>query len=131
MVSPEKKKDDNQITGEKSGNETPVQKAVSIEFPSALSVRELSELLKVSPVDIIKRLIRAGIMANINQVIDFKTAQAIATDLGFEAHLSRHVAGKSPKSRSDHRFAAAPARNHHYGTCRPRQNETTGCYPFQ
>ena len=95
MVSSEKKKDDNQITDEKSGNETPVQKATIIELPSALSVRELSELLKVSPVDIIKRLIRAGIMANINQVIDFKTAQSIATDLGFEAHLSRHVAGKS------------------------------------
>jgi translation initiation factor IF-2 len=93
VVSSERRKDANQINDEKSGNETSGQKATVIEFPSALSVRELSDLLKVSPVDIIKRLIRAGIMANINQVIDFKTAAAIAADLGFEAHLSKHVAG--------------------------------------
>ena len=97
MVSSEKKKDANQVADEKSGNETPGQKATIIEFPPALSVRDLSDLLKVSPVDIIKRLIRTGIMANINQVIDFKTASTIATDLGFEAHLSRRVAGKSTR----------------------------------
>ncbi|MFY9813459.1 MAG: translation initiation factor IF-2 [Dehalococcoidales bacterium] len=95
MVSSERKKDASQIADEKSGNEASGQKATIIELPSALSVRELSDLLKVSAVDIIKRLIRAGIMANINQVIDFKTAAAIAADLGFEAHLSKHVAGKS------------------------------------
>ena len=74
----------------------PARKPLLSNFPPALSVRELSDLLKVSPVDIIKRLIRAGIMANINQVIDFKTAAAVAADLGFEAHLSKHVAGRYP-----------------------------------
>ena len=94
MVSSDKNKDSNQLADEKSGNETAGQKPI-VEFPPALSVRELSELLKVSPVDVIKRLIRTGIMANINQVIDFKTAAAIATDLGFEARLKRRIAGKS------------------------------------
>ena len=94
MVSSDKNKDSNQLADEKSENGTAGQKP-TVEFPPALSVRELSELLKVSTVDIIKRLIRTGIMANINQVIDFKTASAVAADLGFEAHLSRHVAGKS------------------------------------
>jgi translation initiation factor IF-2 len=94
VVSSDKNKDSNQLADEKSGNETAGQKPI-VEFPPALSVRELSELLKVSPVDVIKRLIRTGIMANINQVIDFKTAAAIATDLGFEARLKRRIAGKS------------------------------------
>jgi translation initiation factor IF-2 len=95
VVSSEKKNDANQVADEKSGSETSGQKPNIIEFPPALSVRQLSDLLKVSPVDVIKRLIRTGIMANINQVIDFKTAAAVATDLGFEARLKRRVAGKS------------------------------------
>ena len=94
MVSSDKNKDINQAADEKNGNQTSGQKPV-VEFPPALSVRELSDLLKVSPVDVIKRLIRTGIMANINQVIDFKTAAAIATDIGFEARLKRRIAGKS------------------------------------
>lgn len=95
MVIPEKKKDANPSAEEKSGTEAPGQKTTVIELPPALSVRELSETLKVSPVDIIKRLIRTGIMANINQVVDFKTAAVIAADLGFEAKLSRKAASKS------------------------------------
>ena len=98
MVSSERKKDANQAADEKSGNETSGQKTAVIELPAALSVRELSETLKVSPVDIIKRLIRAGIMANINQGIDFKTAAVIAADLGFEARLKRRAAaGKTDR----------------------------------
>ena len=117
MVSSENKKDTNQTTDEKSGNEVPGQKATVIEFPQALSVRELSDLLKVSPVDVIKRLIRAGIMANINQVIDFKTASAIATDLGFEAHLSRRIAGKSNRLSEANKQSAQKA------------DQTTGLLP--
>ena len=117
MVSSENKKDTSQNTDEKSGNEAAAQKATVIEFPQALSVRELSDLLKVSPVDIIKRLIRTGIMANINQVIDFKTASAIATDLGFEAHLSRRVAGKSNRLSEAHKQNAQKA------------DQTTGLLP--
>src|SRR4030042_1157042 len=44
----------------------------------------MAELLKVSPVEAIKQLMRAGIMASINQVIDYDTAAVVATDLGFE-----------------------------------------------
>jgi translation initiation factor IF-2 len=95
VVIPEKKKETSQIGDEKSGNEAPGQKTTVIELPQALSVRELSDTLRVSPVDIIKRLIRTGIMANINQVIDFKTASLIATDLGFEARLNKKVAGNT------------------------------------
>ena len=116
MVSSDKNKDSNQLADEKSGNETAGQKPI-VEFPPALSVRELSELLKVSPVDVIKRLIRTGIMANINQVIDFKTSAAIATDLGFEARLKSRIAGKSKRLSEANKQSAQKA------------DQTTGLLP--
>jgi translation initiation factor IF-2 len=41
--------------------------------------------MSVSPVEVIKELMKNGVMASINQVIDFDTAAIVATDMGFEA----------------------------------------------
>ncbi len=57
----------------------------SVEIPNTLSVRQLADLLKVSAVDVIKQLMRNGIMANINQVIDYEVAAKAAAELGYEA----------------------------------------------
>ena len=43
-------------------------KARPIEIPRSLSVRQLADLLQISSIEIIKQLMRNGIMANINQV---------------------------------------------------------------
>ena len=51
---------------------------------SAMSVGELADALSVNPVEVIKILMGRGIMANINQQIDFDTASSVAADLGFE-----------------------------------------------
>jgi translation initiation factor IF-2 len=56
-----------------------------VSLPPALSVKQLAELLQVSAVEVIKQLMRNGIMANINQAIDFDTAAAAATHFGYEA----------------------------------------------
>ena len=56
-----------------------------VSLPSALSVKELADLLQVSAVEIIKQLMRNGVMANINQAIDFDTAAVVATYFGYEA----------------------------------------------
>jgi translation initiation factor IF-2 len=56
-----------------------------IQLPQALTVKELADLLEVSAVDIIKELMKNGVMASINQVIDFDTAAIVASDFGFEA----------------------------------------------
>ena len=45
-----------------------------------ITVGKLAEILKVSPTDIIMKLMRMGIMASINQEIKFETAEAIAQD---------------------------------------------------
>ena len=40
--------------------------------------------MEVSPIDVIKELMSNGIMANINQDIDFDTAAIVAGEMGFE-----------------------------------------------
>ncbi|MGD2155498.1 MAG: translation initiation factor IF-2 [Anaerolineales bacterium] len=58
-----------------------------IELPASLTVRGLAQKLDTSPIDIIKTLMANGVMANINQQIDFDTAAVVAAELGFEAIL--------------------------------------------
>jgi translation initiation factor IF-2 len=55
-----------------------------IEIPAILTVRELANLMEVSPIDVIKELMNNGIMANINQQIDFDTAAIVGQEMGFE-----------------------------------------------
>jgi translation initiation factor IF-2 len=62
-------------------------KAKLIEIPHSIGVRQLADLLQVSAVDIIKQLMRNGIFANINQVIDYEAAAAVIAALGYEAQL--------------------------------------------
>jgi len=63
-----------------------------IQIPSFITVRELSELMSVSPIDVIKELMSNGIMANINQEIDFDTAAIVAEEMGFEIVAEAEVA---------------------------------------
>jgi translation initiation factor IF-2 len=57
----------------------------SIELPDSITVRELAERIESSPIDIIKQLMANGVMANINQQIDFDTAAIVVEEFGFEA----------------------------------------------
>ncbi len=65
-------------------NETLVT-SKEVQLPQALTVKELADMLDVSAVDIIKELMKNGVMASINQVIDYDTAAIVASDFGFEA----------------------------------------------
>ena len=56
----------------------------AIELPGTITVKELADLLAVSPADIIRELIKSGIFATINQLIDRDTASLVASELGFE-----------------------------------------------
>lgn len=56
-----------------------------IEIPDFITVRELATRMDVSPINVIKELMSSGIMANINQQIDFDTAAIVAEEFGFEA----------------------------------------------
>ena len=56
-----------------------------IELPAGISVRDLSVKLKVSPIDIIKKLMANGVMASINQMVDYDTSAIVAAEFGWEA----------------------------------------------
>src|SRR5205807_2903078 len=55
-----------------------------ISIPPQIVVKDLAELLKASPNEIIRNLIKHGIFASINQVVDYDKAALVAQDLGFE-----------------------------------------------
>jgi translation initiation factor IF-2 len=80
-----------------------------VELPPSTTVRQLADALKVEPVKIIKQLIRKGIMANINQVIDFDTATTIAVDLGYDVKAAAgHRALPSRKAGTKGRLSVRP-----------------------
>lgn len=60
-----------------------------VEIPDVISVKEFSEKIGVGPVKVIGELMKNGILANINQQIDFDTAQIIASDLHVEIKRKR------------------------------------------
>ncbi len=64
-----------------------VQNTHIIELPQTITVRELAEATDSSPIEVIKNLMTNGVMANINQQIDFDTAAIVATEMGFDVKL--------------------------------------------
>ena len=56
-------------------------------LPYSISVRALAEKMEASPIEVIKVLMANGVMASINQNVDFDTAAVVASELGFEPEL--------------------------------------------
>src|ERR671939_1900362 len=74
---------------ERRANESAVATAARaeagpIEIPSIISAADLANALGVRVNEIIKTLLTNGIMATINQVLDYETAAIVAGDLGYE-----------------------------------------------
>ncbi len=53
-----------------------------LELPPAIMVSQLAEVMHANAIDIVKQLMRNGIMATVNEVIDFEMAATVATTLG-------------------------------------------------
>lgn len=73
----------------------------TIEFPVNLTVRDLAAKTSASPIQVIKILMSNGVMANINQQIDFDTAAIVASELGFEAVLEVSAEDAVPEDTSE------------------------------
>ncbi len=69
-----------------------------VALPPTLTVKHLADLMRVSPIDVIKQLMRNGVMAAINQVIDFDLAAMVTPAFGFKA---------TPEERASSAVAAA------------------------
>jgi len=80
-----------------------------IELPPSITVKQLADVLKVEPVKIIKQLMRKGIMANINQTLDFGTASITAADFGYAAKTAKErKASPSRKGRGKGKLSVRP-----------------------
>ena len=86
-------KKDNKFRGNKSRNEEQekmrrlqmevARKApVTVKIPEEITVGELASRMKKTAGEVIKLLMKNGIMAAINQTIDFDTAEYVATEMG-------------------------------------------------
>jgi len=82
-----KKKD--KIKAKKKGAETtPAKteepKSRAVELPESLTVRELAEKLGQAPKNMVMRLMEMGVMAALNQEVDYETARVVAEKFGIE-----------------------------------------------
>ncbi|MCC6146148.1 MAG: translation initiation factor IF-2 [Anaerolineaceae bacterium] len=59
----------------------------ALQLPSIITVRDLAKVVDTSPIQVIKILMSNGVMASINQSVDFDTAAVVASELGFDASL--------------------------------------------
>ena len=57
-------------------------------LPETLSVQRLAELIDQSPIDVIKQLMRNGIMAGMNQIIDYEMATLVTTAFGIRTTMA-------------------------------------------
>ena len=67
--------------------------------PDFLTVREVAELIDASPIEVMKRLIANGIMASINQQIDYDTAAIVIEEMGYEAQSASAAAAKAEREK--------------------------------
>ncbi|MCW5851375.1 MAG: translation initiation factor IF-2 [Anaerolineae bacterium] len=68
-----------------------------LELPPEITVRVLAERMGVSPIDLLKTLMKGGVMVNINKSIDFDTAALVAEDFGFEVRPEGWVSIPAPE----------------------------------
>ncbi len=87
--------------------EPTVQPAVSgVVIPPTMVVSELAQRLGVGPVDVLRELVKMGVMVSINQSVDYETAALVASELGIETRPEEEAL---PPAKEDRLVEAAPA----------------------
>jgi len=75
-------------------NKKEAEKKITLEVPENITVKELAEKMEVKTTELIAELIKNKIFANINEVLDFETAEIVADDFGFELKKIKSEAQK-------------------------------------
>ena len=70
-------------------------------LPSTMTVQYLAEVLDQSPIDVIKQLMRNGIMANMNQVIDYQVATLVTTAFSIRTSMASEPSAASARGTAD------------------------------
>jgi len=58
---------------------------IVVKIPDEIVVSDLAAMLKMTAAEVVKKLFSLGVMATVNQVIDYDTAEIVATELGAKA----------------------------------------------
>src|SRR5437870_11205063 len=72
------------MSADSNGTDGTTAGANVVRHPRTITVRELGERLRSTPVDVIKELMKRGVMAAINQSVDYDMAASVAEELGLE-----------------------------------------------
>ena len=67
-------------------------------LPSTMTVQYLAEVLNQSAIDVIKQLMRNGIMANMNQVVDYQVATLVTTAFGIRTTMAPEPTAASART---------------------------------
>ncbi len=86
-------KDEKKKKEEKRAETVEVDRGAFVEIGDTISVKEFAEKTGIKLAKIIGELMKNGILANINQSIDFDTAQIIADEVGVSLRRKREAAG--------------------------------------
>ncbi len=76
---------------EKQHHEQKIFELTDIEIPETISVKYLAEKLKKTASEVIKKLMGYGILASLNQEVDFDTAFLVSSEFGVTAHKKEEV----------------------------------------
>jgi len=79
-------------TAAKKATSASRKKVPQIELPQSITVRQLAEYLQMDAVQVIKQLMRNGIMVNINQVLGYEAAASVAASQGYEVRRKALIA---------------------------------------
>ena len=85
-------------TGEKPRRATTKRATTrALVLPETMTVQYLAEVLDQNPIDVIKQLMRNGIMASMNQVVEYKVATLVTTALSIRTSMAEpQSAAKGP-----------------------------------
>ena len=64
---------------------------VKVMIPDEISVGELASRMKRTAADVVKGLIKLGVMASVSEIIDFDTAAIVAEEMGCKVEKEVHV----------------------------------------
>jgi len=75
----------------KKDQNPPKKQQLTVSIPDEITVGELAQRLKVTAAEVVKRLMAMGVMATVNQSIDYDTAYLVADELGAIVNKEVHV----------------------------------------
>ncbi len=92
---------------QKANQEKAKKQPLKVTIPDEISVGELAQRLKVTAAECIKRLMMMGVMATVNQIIDYDTAYLIADEMGavvtkeVKVTIEEKLFSEEPENESD------------------------------